>query len=177
LPQQHVGFCRPSQVGRCVDNWLLTLPMALRAPEDPSIPQDLRGLVVFVLPDADQPGADGVALSTADPAQRTTKSCPGALIAGLAIYAFASTMSAFATNAEALIAWRALAGLGAAACLPIGLYSNGELSHGQRVSRVRDGAPVESPGLFVGLVDGVGMTTEVPAIIAKAGQPTGLPVG
>jgi MFS family permease len=57
----------------------------------------------------------------------------GALIAGLAIYAFASTMSAFATNAEALIAWRALAGLGAAACLPIGLYSNGELSHGQRV--------------------------------------------
>lgn len=42
----------------------------------------------------------------------------GALITGLAIYAFASTMSAFASNAEQLIAWRALAGLGAAAVFP-----------------------------------------------------------
>jgi len=50
---------------------LLTVLMALRAPEDPSIPQDLRDLVACVLRDADLPGPDRVG-STGDPAQPTS---------------------------------------------------------------------------------------------------------
>lgn len=42
----------------------------------------------------------------------------GALITGLAIYVAASTLSAFAPNAEMLILWRAVAGLGAAVVFP-----------------------------------------------------------
>src|SRR3954469_3394846 len=42
----------------------------------------------------------------------------GALITGLLIYGFASGMAALAPSAGALVAWRALAGLGAAAVFP-----------------------------------------------------------
>ena len=42
----------------------------------------------------------------------------GALMVGLAIYLAASTLSAFATNPEMLILWRAVAGLGAAVVFP-----------------------------------------------------------
>ena len=42
----------------------------------------------------------------------------GALMTGLAIYIVASTLSAFASSAEMLILWRAVAGLGAAVVFP-----------------------------------------------------------
>jgi EmrB/QacA subfamily drug resistance transporter len=62
----------------------------------------------------------------------------GALIAGLAIYAFASTMSAFATNADVLIAWRALAGLGAAAVFPttLSIISNAFPDRAERAKAI-----------------------------------------
>jgi EmrB/QacA subfamily drug resistance transporter len=62
----------------------------------------------------------------------------GALITGLAIYAVASAMSALASNAELLIAWRALAGLGAAAVFPttLSIISNAFPDRAERAKAI-----------------------------------------
>jgi EmrB/QacA subfamily drug resistance transporter len=62
----------------------------------------------------------------------------GALITGLLIYGFASTMAAFAPSAGALIAWRALAGLGAAAVFPttLSIISNAFPDRGERAKAI-----------------------------------------
>lgn len=80
----------------------------------------------------------------------------GALITGLSIYLVASALSAFATNPETLILWRAVAGLGAAVVFPttLSIISNVFPDRGERAKAIGMWGAASGASVAVGPIIG-----------------------
>ncbi len=83
----------------------------------------------------------------------------GALMTGLVIYLIASTLSAFATNPEMLILWRAVAGLGAAVVFPttLSIISNVFPDRGERAKAIGIWGAATGASVAVGPIIGGAM--------------------